>query len=495
MSTHVPEPLHTLAVKSTVWYGATRLWGQAVSWGVTVLLARLLMPSDYGLFAVAISVLAVLELLQEFGLGTAIVQRQDLSRAQINATFWIITTTSLLLTTATFFAAGPISHFYAEPRLTWTLRILSLTFFLNSLGVVPYNLLTKAIDLRHRSLAEAMGTVTSALVALGLAWLGYGVWSLVYGHLARAFVVNTAMAVFARWLPGLDVRFDGMGSVITFGLRIAGTHLASSFSPATTTFIVARVLGATAVGFFAMAQSLADGPHRISTAIINQVSLPVFSRLQGERELLGSYYLKISKYLAAVALPMQTGLVLVASDLIPILLSSTWEPVTLPFQIFCLESLLVTLTVTSSSLLVAVGRADLLFQRSIFALIGLTVAAVLGAPFGLIAVAAARLLLMVPLRLSILVPSLRELRMPSEAYLRNVLPPLASAGVMAAVVVVVQNLVPDSLGHVERLSCAIVAGAVTYLPTVLLLDPVLRREVKLVTSGLLPTSRGRAAER
>ena len=83
--------LRTRAVKSAAWYGATRLWGQLISWAVTVLLARLLAPEDYGLYAIALSVLAMVELLQEFGLGTALIQRQDLTRAQVSAVFWVRT--------------------------------------------------------------------------------------------------------------------------------------------------------------------------------------------------------------------------------------------------------------------------------------------------------------------------------------------------------------------------------------------------------------------
>ena len=143
--------LRTRAVKSAAWYGATRLWGQLISWAVTVLLARLLAPEDYGLYAIALSVLAMVELLQEFGLGTALIQRQDLTRAQVSAVFWVVASTSLLLTGLTMVAAGAISRIYGEPGLAWPLRLLCLTFLLNSLGTVPYSLLTKNINLRRRS--------------------------------------------------------------------------------------------------------------------------------------------------------------------------------------------------------------------------------------------------------------------------------------------------------------------------------------------------------
>jgi O-antigen/teichoic acid export membrane protein len=247
--------LRTRAVKSAAWYGATRLWGQLISWAVTVLLARLLAPEDYGLYAIALSVLAMVELLQEFGLGTALIQRQDLTRAQVSAVFWVVASTSLLLTGLTMVAAGAISRIYGEPGLAWPLRLLCLTFLLNSLGTVPYSLLTKNINLRRRSLAEAFGVTASALVALSLAYLGFGVVALVVGHLARAVVLNVGLAFFAGWAPTLEVDFRGMRKLLSFGMSVAGSQLVATFTTTTNTFVIARLLSSTAVGLFSMAQA------------------------------------------------------------------------------------------------------------------------------------------------------------------------------------------------------------------------------------------------
>ena len=258
--------LRTRAVKSAAWYGATRLWGQLISWAVTVLLARLLAPEDYGLYAIALSVLAMVELLQEFGLGTALIQRQDLTRAQVSAVFWVVASTSLLLTGLTMVAAGAISRIYGEPGLAWPLRLLCLTFLLNSLGTVPYSLLTKNINLRRRSLAEAFGVTASALVALSLAYLGFGVVALVVGHLARAVVLNVGLAFFAGWAPTLEVDFRGMRKLLSFGMSVAGSQLVATFTTTTNTFVIARLLSSTAVGLFSMAQGLTEAPTRLSTA-------------------------------------------------------------------------------------------------------------------------------------------------------------------------------------------------------------------------------------
>lgn len=489
MTAPILPSLARLAVKSAVWYGATRVWGQLLSWGVTILLARLLVPTDYGLFAIALSVLAVLELLQEFGLGTAIVQRQTLTSQQINAVFWTVAATGLLLTAGTFGAARLVGDLYGDPRLAWALRVLCLTFLLNSLGMVPYSLLTKAVDLRRRSLADALGGVASAVVALSLAYFGYGVWALVLGHLARAVVLNSALFVFAKWLPGRDATFDGLRAILGFGIRIAGSHVAGSSAGALSTFILARMLGGAAVGLYSMAQSLTEAPHRLSTAIISQVSFPVFSRLQDDRDLLCAYFMKISKYLAVVSLPLQVGLFLVAPDLVPVVLSPQWVAMVVPFQIFCLESVIILSTLTCSPLLTARGRAELLFNRSLLGFVWLAGSALVGSPYGLVGVATARLITIIPIRLTLLIPALREVDLSLTEYVRGIGSPLGATAIMAAVVLGVREVSALPVGHIESLALSVTTGAAVYGVALFSLDRAFGGEIRAVARNLFSGSR------
>ena len=480
--------LRTLAVKSAAWYGATRLWGQLISWAVTVLLARMLAPEDYGLYAIALSVLAMVELLQEFGLGTALIQRQDLTRSQVSAVFWVVASTSVLLTALTLAASGTISRVYGEPGLTWPLRLLCLTFLLNSLGTVPYSLLTKSINLRRRSLAEALGVTTSALVALSLAYMGYGVGALVIGHLARAVVLNVGLAFFAGWAPTLAVDFRGMRSLLTFGMSVAGSQLVSTFTGTTNTFVIARLLSSTAVGLFSMAQGLTEAPTRLSTAIINQISLPVFSRLQHDRIQLTEYFLKISKYLTVISLPIQIGLALVAPQLIPVLLSAKWQALIVPFQILCLESAVILSTLTCSPLLMARGRGSLLLNRALLWFGILTGATVAGAWFSLVAVVLTRLVVVVPLRMTLVLPALAEIDLSVGEYLGKLASPLVATGLMVLAVLFVQHGLPFHMTSVEGLVTEILVGAGTYIVALFLLDRTLSTELKTVARDLLSVS-------
>ncbi len=480
--------LRTLAVKSAAWYGATRLWGQLISWGVTILLARLLAPGDYGLYAIALSVLAMVELLQEFGLGTALIQRQDLTRAQVSGVFWVVASSSLLLTVITIGASGPISRIYGEPGLAWPLRVLCLTFLLNSLGTVPYSLLTKSINLRRRSLAEACGVTASALVALVLAYAGYGVAALVLGHLARAVVLNVGLAFFAGWAPTLSVDFRGMRSLLSFGVSVAGSNLISTFTTTVNTFMIARLLSSTAVGLFSMAQGLTEAPTRLSTAIINQISLPVFARLQHDRAALATYFLKISKYLTVVSLPVQIGLALVAPEFIPLVLSPKWQALTIPFQILCLESAVVLSTVTCSPLLMARGRGALLLNRAALWFVVVTGATFVGAWVSLVAVVIMRLVVVVPLRLTLVLPALAELDLSAAEYVRRLASPLGATGLMVAVVLLLQHALPFQRSPIEGLAMDIMAGAASYIVALFLLDRTLGAELRIVARDLLSVS-------
>src|SRR5262245_14976564 len=330
--------LKAKAIKSTAWYVATRLWIQLFSWLVTVVLARILTPADYGLFAMAFTIITFLELFQEFGLGVSIVQRQDLTKPQINAIFWIISLASLGLVVVAFLGANAAVEFYREPRLGWMIRMLCVSFMFTSLRLVPYSLLTKEIDFKHRSLAEAYGVVAGGCVSLGVAYMGHGVWALVFGYLVRAAVRNSVMLLSCGWFPGFKVSLSNMGEILRFGLNVAGAGGLVTLSGIINNGVIGRVLGGYDLGLYAMATALGTNSplHKLSTGVINQLSLPVFAKLQKNDNELRNYFLKIAKYVAVVALPMQVGMALVAGDFVILVLSEKWLASVALIEIFSL---------------------------------------------------------------------------------------------------------------------------------------------------------------
>jgi O-antigen/teichoic acid export membrane protein len=481
--------LRTRAIKSTGWLLTFRLGSQLISWAVSIILARFLTPADYGLFAMALTVVASIELLRELGLGAAIIQRQDLTPEHLNTIFWIVALMSTALVAALWIGAGAAAVFYAEPRLVWVLRVLGVTFLLNVIGFVPYSLLTKDIDFRRRSIAAMVGVVASSTVALTLAYLGYGVWALIIGQLVNAAIFNAALVVAARWLPGFRLSFRNIGEILKFGLRLAAVSTIGMCAPIVNRAIVGRFLGGFGLGLFTMAETLADAPHRISSAAIHQLSLPIFAKLQREEVELRRYFLTITKYLALAAIPMQIGLALVARDLVAVVLTAKWLPMVVLFQIFCVGNLFHILTLPPYPLLVARGRAGTLLKFNAVAALALVGAILAGAKGGLLAVGIAWLIAFVLSKIVLLSLSLREAGIKAPTYMRYVLPPLVATAAMSAAVLFARHVGATGSGPIQRLAFEVVLGAAVYLATLLVVDRKLIGEVRSIIQHMFVSSR------
>lgn len=482
--------LKTRAIKSTAWYLVTRLGTQAISWAVTIILARLLTPADYGLFGMAFAVIAFLELFQQLGLGSAIIQRQQMTRQQLNAIFWVVSGASLLAATIAAASAGLVAAFYSEPRLVWMIRTLAVVFLLNAMGMVPYNLLTKEIDFRSRSLAESAGVVASTATSLCLAYLGYGMWALVAGELARATVRNGGMIALCRWFPGLDASVRGMRDIFRFGLNVAGATIFRELSSVANTAIIGRLLGSSALGLYSMAGSLGLNPfHKLSTAVINQLSLPVFSKVQDDLDQLRRYFLKVTKYLALSSLPMQLGMALVSRDLVRVVLSEQWEPIVGLLQVLCVGGIWYVLPLPSVPVLTARGRAQTTLRFYMLSSVTMAVAIFIGAQFGLPGVATAWALSYCLLRTLLLSLSLRELELSFAHYLKNISAPLCASLIMVAAVLGARDVLPVLDTGLHRLIRDIAAGAIAYPAALLLLDRALGGEMRTIVQTIFAGSR------
>jgi O-antigen/teichoic acid export membrane protein len=483
--------LRARAVKATAWYVGTRICLQAVTWGVGIALARLLGPAEYGLFAMALAVIAFVELFQEFGLGTAIVRHQELTRPQINAVFWTLMGASMAVAVLAFLLAPAAARFYEEPRLVGIVRALAVTFLLNSAGMVPYSLLTREIDFRRRSLAEAAGAIASAVASLALAFGGHGVWALVGGHLARSAVRNLGMVVASGWMPALVVSFRGVGSVVRFGLNLSGATVATSLGLVLRRTIVARFLGTHDLGMWDMAGTLGErNPlHKVSTSVINQLSLPLFAKLQRDREQLRAYFLQISRYVAMLSLPMQVGMALVAHDLVEVLLTARWLPIVPLLQVFCLGGIFSVLPLPSAPLLTARGRADLVFRVALVSGVALTLGTVAAVPWGLTGLIVAWGVIYPVTRGWLLLLSLRQAGLTVRGYLAAVAMPGLATVVMAGAILTIRLGGAEPASSLERMALDIALGIPAYAAPLLLLDRRLGGEMRLIATELLTPSR------
>jgi PST family polysaccharide transporter len=385
--------------------------------------------------------------------------------------------------------AGAAAAFYGDPRLVGLARVLGLTFLLNAMGLVPFNLLTRAIEFRGRVIAEMLGVVCSLVVCLALAIAGYGVWALVLGYLGKALARNAALFWACDWRPGVRLDRAHIGDIFGFGLRVAGATTIRSLAPVVNQMIIGRALGGVALGLYSMADSIAIGPHRVSSAIIQQISLPLFSRLQRQPAELRRYFLRISKYLTALSIPAQLGLALVAQDLVTVLLSAQWLPVVGLLQVLALGAMFFVPSLPAGALLTAQGRPDLFLRFNSASSLAVAVALLAGTRFGLAGVGAAWLVTFPLARIILLIMGLRLLSLTPWEYLRQIRPAVVAAIVMAGCVFGVRAITGGTTEAFPRLIAETAVGAAAYVGALFALDRPLFREMKSIGHELLARPR------
>ncbi|MCX6545043.1 MAG: lipopolysaccharide biosynthesis protein [Acidobacteria bacterium] len=450
-------------VRGLAWTSAGSWGGQVVAWGVTLLVVRLLTPADYGLVAMANLYMGLLRLVNELGLGAAVVQRRDLTRQEVASLGGVSVLVGLACCLASVAVSGWLAAFYREPRLQPVLWAFSLSFIAAGFRVVPTSLLTR--DLRFGLLAALnLGEVlVGALVSLILALTGFGYWALVWGSVIGA-VAGTVITTAARPHPiGAPLLVPNVRSAIVFGLQLVTSRVASYAYRNADFAIIGRCLGAAPLGFYQVGWEMAGRPVEKVSAVASQVAYPVLAAVRDSKDKLRRYLLALSEGLAVMAFPMGVGLALVADELVQVLLGDKWLGAVPAFRILALALAVRMLNSVMHQVLVAAGNTKVVMRITLWGLVTLPPLFYLGTRWGITGVAMVWLVGN-PLLLSLpsTVAALRTADTRALDYLSSLWRPAAGSIVMAGVVLGVMFLAGRDLGIWYRLGVKVVLGGATY---------------------------------
>ena len=239
------------------WTAAARFMGQLVSWVVTIVVIRLLSPSDYGLMAMAVVLISFLTLLNSLGLDAVLVQKKDLNEKTRRQIFGVVIVVNIVFTAMLFFGAPYVAGFYNEPRLTLILQVLSAEFIMLIFETLPQSQLERDIDFKHRSIAEFVTMIIGSLTTLVLALLGFAVWALIWGMLVMTATRMIGLNLIARNLVWPSFSLKGMMKNLSFGCFVTTDRGLWFLFSETDKFIGGRLLGKRLMGYYAVASHLA----------------------------------------------------------------------------------------------------------------------------------------------------------------------------------------------------------------------------------------------
>ena len=356
----------------------------------TMVLSRLLTPAEVGVYSLGAVLVALAQVVRDFGVGQYLIQEKQLDTAKLRAALATSLLVAWLLAGMVLLASGPLAQFYGEPRLTLVLRLLSVNFLLIPLSALTLPMLRRQLRFRAIYAINAANSVVNLLVAVLLALHGYSYMSMVWAALAGS-CASLLVSLLVRpgelpWLPGRR----GMGAIARFGAYATGGSLVDEAGVAAPDLIIGKLIGIESLALFGKAQSVLNIFNQAITSAISPVVFPLFAaRARGDGGQGGAeiVYLRTISYMTSLAWPFFFFLACMALPLVKVLYGTQWLACVPLIRIMCLSSAVYSMFSMARYLLVATGQLPA--QVRLDACAGVIKVALLlaAAPFGLVAVA------------------------------------------------------------------------------------------------------------
>ncbi len=419
-------------VKGIAVLGAGKGAAKLISFVNTLILARILSPDDYGLMAMALVVTGFVGFFNEIGLGSAIIQKKEISTRQLSGAFYIALITCSLLYALTYFTAPFVASFYGNSQVEFILQTLAIAFFLGAIKTVPDALLIKEMKFKYISIVEFFSVILVCSVTLVFALYGFKVWSLVYGFLIGQAFSAIAILWLSKWRPTLSGSMREALGLVAFGLTVTYSRLTWYLYTNASTLILGKVVGSAQTGVWGMAATIASLPTVNITNLIIQVASPLFSKLQNDFNALNNALLKLSAGISLISFPVIIGIILTADELVPILLGEQWLAAIIPMKLICIRELFKAVDPLLTQAFISIGQANVTAKYTSVCAVFIPLGLFVGAYYDGINGAALSLALVYPL-LSIFLLTLakKHFQLPVNRYLKLFITPLTGCAFMA----------------------------------------------------------------
>lgn len=373
------------ATKSVIWSAIERFSVQAMQLILTVIIARVLMPSDYGLIAMLSIFMAIAQTFIDSGFANALIQKKDRSNIDYSTVFYFNIVISCILYGFLYISSPYISEFYNEPELDYITKIFGLIVIINSFGIVQQAKLTVELNFKKQAQASLLAVTISGITGIWLAYTGYGVWSLVWQSLLNNLLKVIFLWIFAKWVPMLSFSKESFKTLFSFGSKLLGSTLLHTIYVNLYTLIIGKVFSADICGLYNQAYKLSTFPSNNLTNIIVRAVYPIQCRIQDNDILLRDTYIKYLRMACYIIFPIMVTFCALAKPLVILCLKEQWLPVVPLLQILCIAFMWDPVMKINGSILTVKGRSDLFLKAEIIKKITAFCILIATIPFGITA--------------------------------------------------------------------------------------------------------------
>jgi O-antigen/teichoic acid export membrane protein len=378
------KSLRQRAIAGLIWTFAERFSMQLISFAVSVVLARLLLPAEFGLVAMVGVFIALADSLKDSGMTTSLIRTVNPGEDDYNTIFTLNILLSIVLYGLLFLLAPAIAWFFNEPVLVNLVRVMALRVPIHALAAVQYTRLTKDMKFREQALIQVPSLILGGGAGVLLAFAGWGVWSLVVQSLCQSLVATLQLWIKYPWNPTLKIKRDTAKNHFRFGYKLTLSGLLDRLYQQAYNLVIGKFFSSADLGFYTRAQSTQQLPINNLSGALNRVTLPLFSEIQHDTNRLRDLYKRLMQQVLFLIIPVMGLGILLGEELFRLVYSARWLPAVPYFQVLCLVGMLYPLHSYNLNVLQVKGRSDLFLKvevikkaLGVFAIAG-------GLPFGIL---------------------------------------------------------------------------------------------------------------
>jgi O-antigen/teichoic acid export membrane protein len=457
-------------LRATSWTAFSQVIRQVSQLAVTVVLARLLAPDDFGVVALATVVTGFVILLSDLGTSAAVIQKAEHSPGFLSSVFWLNVAFGLLVMVAVMAVSPLIAWFYHEPRLIPVLVALSISFPLTALVAPQRALLEKAMSFDVLARVEVLSTVIGGGTGVAVALAGGGVWALVLQALVTVAVMAVLLWLQSEWRPRFTASVAEIWSIVGFSGYLTGFNIVNYFARNADYMLIGWLLGREALGYYTMAYRILMFPLQNLSAVITRVTLPAFSRIQEDDVRLRRAYLTAISAIAILSFPLMAGMFVVAEPFVQAGFGKQWLPMVPLLMIFSPIGLVQSIVSTAGSIYIAKNKTAVLFRWGLFSSAVVVASFVIGLSWGILGVAAGYSVASLALAYPGMAIPLRLIGLKVKASLAVLWAPFVGALLMALLVWMISRLISPVLSAWELLLINAAAGVSIYFLLSLLIN-------------------------
>ncbi len=366
------------------WSSIESFSSQGISFVIGIIIARILSPSDYGIIGMILIFTEISTVFINGGFGAALIRKQNRTESDLSTVFYYNIVVSLFFYLVLFISAPFIANFYNSPILTMVVRVVSLNMVIGALGSIQSTILNIAIDFKTQTKITVISLIITGTIGISMAYMGYGVWALVFQGLASTIISTGLLWFFIGWKPKLVFSINSFKELFGFGSKLMLSGLLDSVYKNIYQVVIGKKFTSAELGYFTRAKGLAQLPSSNITNIIQRVTFPVLSEMQDDIMHLGYNYRKLLKMSAFIIFPLMMLLFGLSEPLILILLTEKWLPAVPLLQVLCFSYMFYPIHAINLNLLQVKGRSDLFLRLEIIKKVMITIVLFTTAPLGVL---------------------------------------------------------------------------------------------------------------